>query len=60
MPSAGLDPSNPAAADLRLKQHGHRDRREYRKDLHNVATVNATSCITHKNFYCLTDFYVAL
>jgi len=60
MPSAGLDPSNPAAADLRLKQHDHRDRRVNTTDLHSMATVSATSCTTHKNLYYLTDFYVAL
>jgi hypothetical protein len=48
MPSAGLDPSNPAAVDLRLRQHGHGDRRVYGTDLRNMATVRATSCTTHK------------
>jgi len=53
MPSAGLDPSNPAAADLRLRQHGCRDRRVYRIDLHNMATVWAISCTIQKNLYVL-------
>jgi hypothetical protein len=53
MPSAGLDPSNLAAADLRLTQHGPRDRRVYRTDLHNMATIRTTSCTTHKNLSIL-------
>ena len=49
MPSAGLEPMNQAVADLRLVQHGHQDRKVYRTDLHNMATVRAASLASHNN-----------